>query len=319
MKNSKFLIVVFCLVVFVMAGEARATLLFDGSFSPSDHWVNQNYFSSANWGTYACLPRSDSLVVVPAPGGRPGYAGRFTARPGDICNSATSNRLQIQKGLTYYEGQDVWYSISVYIPTGYSVTGWGSMIEERFDYVRMPTKNPDQTDVMTGRAYGILGAVQGVNLDSSIINLFYAPYTGWHDILIHQKWSKTTAGFVEYYYNGIFKGSVTNRVTVPPTSAWTYDWTVGMYEGSANSNSYYLYNMKIGTTRADVEYTGASVPDTTPPIPAACLVFEKWKSVCTLIYQFCVTNDMPNSFCTEQKNQCIQKVDALIAKCRQLF
>ncbi len=60
-------------------------------------------------------------------------------------------------------------------------------------------------------------------------------------------------------------------------------------------------------------------PACDPPIPAQCLVLQIWKIVCTMIYQFCVTNDMPNSFCTEQKNQCIQKVDDLIAKCRQLF
>lgn len=60
-------------------------------------------------------------------------------------------------------------------------------------------------------------------------------------------------------------------------------------------------------------------PDCDPPILAKCLVFQRWKIVCTMVYQFCITNDMPDTFCTEQKNTCIQKVDDLIAKCRQLF
>lgn len=55
------------------------------------------------------------------------------------------------------------------------------------------------------------------------------------------------------------------------------------------------------------------------PIPARCLVFQKWKVVCTMIYQFCVMNDVPDTFCTGQKNTCLQKVDDLIAKCRQVF
>lgn len=55
------------------------------------------------------------------------------------------------------------------------------------------------------------------------------------------------------------------------------------------------------------------------PIPARCLVFQKWKIVCTMIYQFCTTNDMPSAFCNEQKNTCEKKVDELIEKCRRVF
>lgn len=67
-----------------------------------------------------------------------------------------------------------------------------------------------------------------------------------------------------------------------------------------------------------IYYGGGTSPSDTS-LPAQCLVFEKWKSVCIQIHQFCITNNLPASFCSEQKIQCEKKVDELIAKCKTLF
>lgn len=79
-------------------------------------------------------------------------------------------------------------------------------------------------------------------------------------------------------------------------------WKTGMTESSTASATYYI-----------------EAPAQNPPIPAACLVFEKWKTVCALISQFCVTNNFPSTFCSEQKMQCEKKIDELIEKCREVF
>lgn len=69
----------------------------------------------------------------------------------------------------------------------------------------------------------------------------------------------------------------------------------------------------------DVPIPTFAPPPTPAPIPAACLVFEKWKTVCVLISQFCITNNFPATLCSEQKMQCEKKVDELIQKCKKIF
>jgi len=63
----------------------------------------------------------------------------------------------------------------------------------------------------------------------------------------------------------------------------------------------------------------AHVKDPENCIPCAlCKRFEKWKIVCTMINEFCTSNNRPGSFCTGQKQLCESKVDSLIAKCHEM-
>lgn len=297
-----FIIMVLCLSLFGTVEEANATLLWDGWFGATDHqsltwhdssfgyplFITENSAWDPEYGSgNACMWRTNSATTVSASTlgteNRPGYALRLNVQDGDSCDTsdpANNIRVNLLKKLDYSLGYDAWYSVSIYIPAGYykNPATWGSSLVGWFDNVYMPKKNGDNIHLNplwgTSGAFGILeGAVQGVNSD--VLTYPIGTMTeGWHDFLIHYKWSTGTDGFVYYYYDGNLVGSITNRVTVPPASNGKYNFVVSMYEGVDQPNHYlYFYNLKMGTTRGDVEYNAGSIAPTptspaSTPIPA---------------------------------------------------
>lgn len=247
-----------------MAQTGSATLLFDGSFSSTDRWVSVNG-AFGKWKDYSCVPQPDSLVVVPAsslPGGRTGYAARFTIRPTSAynCNGNQHTQLQSIEPLIPNVASDVWY-------------GWSQMLDASW--------KPDVGTYAIGMAEGYqipcptcggsgfkLGTSSSGKIEignncagqSTIyctwqINPLYSFQPGiWEDWMYHIKWSTGNTGFVEIFKNGQLIWSKYNY----PTKTTLYEHfihRIGLYRSSTASTTQIVYylNPKIGTTRADVQ------------------------------------------------------------------
>lgn len=241
-------------------------LLFDGSFQPGDHWVDKNHFYAKNYfpGTYnSCLMRSNSLVVVPAPGGRTGYGGKFAIQSGDHCNTVSDERAML--GYEHYQihnGDDRWYSVSSYFPAEFSHSTW-------FLFYQIKTMDGGYPSIALYANPSGQWSLRWDEVNNENIGTFS---TGWTDWLIHVKWTTDTTGFVEVYKNGLlvtFHYNVrmiplrTNPIdwntrclvvssTCKPVSS-DFSLSIGAYRGAESATlTNYITNIKIGTTRADV-------------------------------------------------------------------
>jgi hypothetical protein len=228
--------------------------------------VDRNHFYSA-WGTgyNGCLSNSDSLVIVSAPGGRPGYAGKFTVRQQDHCNTL-GGLAMIGHVHKIYDGDDRWYALSMYISPEFNSRSWNvfSGYKTRDDSGAGNTFS--SASIMSDEYNGVwdyrFGSWQtGANGLQHIGPLIH----GWTDWLIHIKWSKTNTGIIEVYQNGnrvIYRPNIRTIPYKAGTSTFVsedagWEWNVGLYRGDEAATSIvYMYNVKMGTTRADVEYKG---------------------------------------------------------------
>jgi hypothetical protein len=246
------------------APATTGKLIFDGTFKPGDHRVDINHFYSA-WGTgyNGCFKNSDSLVAVPAPGGRPGYAGKFTVRSTDQCNTP-NNAVLLDYVHNIYDGNDRWYGISIYLPPGYTTKTWNL-------FAGLKTRDVVGATGSTLRSAGIMSDIYSGGSDYRFATWQNLPetnhigplLTGWTDWMVHIKWSKTNTGLIEVFQNG---KRVLNRsgIRTYPYKAGTtqfvnpdFDYYVGLYRGiESQTNIVYIGDVKIGTTRADVEYKG---------------------------------------------------------------
>lgn len=233
------------------------SLIFDGRFQGTERWISRNAAFGA-W-KYSCLLRPDSCAVVSAPGGRSGYAGKFTIRAGDLCNSSSDARAMLDTTIAVQNGSEKWYSLSIYFPADWQTSGWGPMLTQikrnidstHFSYIYAIYAGPSTSSHL---GFGWKTS----NNPGAMLDLG-APQTGWNDFLIRIKYSGGYDGFAHVYRNGSLVARVDNIQTLPNTAYTDQDWDIGIYEGSSNNNYLYHYNALIGTTRADVEQ-GAYVP-----------------------------------------------------------
>jgi len=246
-------------------------LLFDGYFSESDIWVDRNHFSSEAWGSgyNACLYRADSLIVEPAPEGRVGYAGKFTVRAGDNCN--TPNEFAgIGQTIIINPGDEHWYSFSLYLPPGFVHTTWMNFWEIKtqdggfFSAGISSNLDTGQFSVGWGRN-GSIGIYSNHNQEN--VGLLTTGYSDW---VIHVKWTNDNTGFIEYYKDGVIVSSHSNIPTLPLKNGLPvgnrFDFMTVQYRGAEQeTRSIYIYRAMSGTTLNDVKYD--IPPPSPPPLP----------------------------------------------------
>ena len=243
------------------------TLLFDGSFQPGDHWVDRNHFYAQQWnpGTYnSCLIRSSSGIVESSPGGRAGYSIKLTVQSGDNCNAVVEERAALgNETFTLYANTENWGAVSSYFPVGFDTTG------EWFMFWQIKTLDG---------GYPTLAIYSQNNRwvnrwDEVYSNDMGAFSAGWTDWMYHARWTTDATGFYEIYKNGVLVFSRYNIRTLPlRTSQYDYrtrctvvsetclpispryTWTLQAYRNPISiTQSVYLSNVKIGTTREDVD------------------------------------------------------------------
>ena len=240
------------------APAPTGALIFDGSFHYGDHWIGRNS-PFGNWG-YTCLPRSDSLTVVSAPGGRTGYVGKFKIYPGDVCNTDSGgNRAMAAKLNTgEREGMERYYGFSVFFEPGFQAAPGYPLVWQIHDTVGNPNvaltlqKTVGKINIMiTG------GSSTSARINTPILDI--APGT-WHDIIVRVKWSTSNNGLVEVYQKS---GATYNRMysNIGPTlkigQSHNIEQAIGLYRAqSLLIQTLYFGNYKVSTTRGDVEYRG---------------------------------------------------------------
>ncbi len=277
-----FLIAVFCLGSLGAGGEAEAALLFDGSFKPTDA-PKGGYGSGGSfagfgdvWDGWYCLPQPDSLVIVPAPGGRPGYAAKFTQRPGIDYDCGGSQHDQISWNANNIPNPNkvVWWGWSQYFDTTYNVSsvwsiiGWSPVSK----FYTIPNTYVQIQPYSSSSNNSIF---YNVNTQEGLILANHEKGV-WYDWAMKVDFERDSTGYVEFWVKKptdsdyVLLSSQYGFQTDYPYLTYETNWYMprfGMYRGSASTVTQIIYylNPKIGTTRADVEYGGVSTPDTIPP------------------------------------------------------
>jgi len=233
-------------------------LLFNGKFEVGDYWIDRNHWSAVSWGApayNACIVSPSGLEVVPALAGKTGYVGLFTVNNGDICNSAIGDERSMVANprIDDPEGSERWYSTSVFIPDSFSLPGntWNLVWQQKdtndlYVNVALYISSTSGTRYWSIR-YGY--PAQYVNFPISMSTY------GWNDWIVHVKWSSSNSGAVEFYRNGIL---IHSKSGIRMTSDNPIHYgSIGLYRNPQTiTNHLYMTGMKIGLTRADVEYGG---------------------------------------------------------------
>ncbi len=241
----------------------KKILLFDGNFSPTDartgDGIGMHPFGLYDY--WSCLQRTDSLVVVSAPGGRNGYVGKFNVNPGDgnICGGGTSTeRAEVGKLISISNHSDLWYGISTMLPFDFIFENTWQI------FFQTLTGGPGRPDMSLyfdgeGRVYLGMNPGTGTVVDQQILS-YYEPGI-WHDWMVHIIWTQSDNGLVEVFHRESGQPNYTNLVTKVSRTAKKNSGDVqtkhGLYRGyvtNSISQTVYSSGFTIGTTMADVEY-----------------------------------------------------------------
>jgi len=259
------------------------TLLFNGRFKATDHYVNSGLFDSAygHDGWNGTFYRSDSLVV--AADSRFGYIGKFSIKPNEVGQTRDGrDRVQIQwtpsnvgASLQY---KDIWESWSVKLdsPTWaaketnncwYALTSASSLnfwrppgVSGEFGSTNLNFVGPSTTSLVYNFVYrDVLGDTNQENINVGIITPGY-----WYDFLFHVILARDNTGSFEFYVKEPDKTDyrlVTSKTNTPtqftihdyPDDVWMSKF--GLYRGNFATTTRIMYHsgILIGTTRADVE------------------------------------------------------------------
>lgn len=241
------------------------TLLWDGSFHGNEYKTSTSHVNDPSGGySVACLAYTWSFEVVPAPGGRNGYAGRFEQRPGGSCGSTTGSEHTVIESAdkVISNGGEYWIGWSEYLDSSYSPSG-------TWQHLGVATAN---TGIANGNLYlnarsTYLGRELYVNQQSFGDVLSSMSVSLWYDFIYHVKFKTDNTGILEFYarqpgetgYRELYSNSNVN--TFPVGGASPVNIRVGSYRGyQANTTQIiYIYNPKVGTTMADVAYNGGTV------------------------------------------------------------
>jgi len=208
--------------------------------APTTNWKvdyetgNLSQWSQVNTGKNS---GNGSIQVVTDPVREGSYAAKFTltGTGGSQAVRAETAATQAQTG--GYEGQDWYYSWSMYVPSNPNqTTGWGSwnVITQWMDLLHQCAP-PVAVDISpssnssTGYVWSIWSILKdGKNGCASLgptqhWNLAPVQYDQWTDFTVHLKWSANpTIGFVEVWING--------TKVLPLTYIRTLDTGGGVYE-----------------------------------------------------------------------------------------
>jgi hypothetical protein len=270
--NSKAGIIILIMILLMNGNPASASLLFDGTIQASDHRNGSIGSSMAGYGAYNywyCIPQTDSITTVPAPGGRSGYAIRVKAIPGKAGDCGSDQHLQITAithGMPTLH-KDVWIGWSTMLDPSWRPQGAGAW--EHFG-IQLPLLNFKlsnsglYTDI--GTSDTSISVLNNIRFSSGSNVLSSKEHTKgvWHDWMFHVKWTFNNTGFIELYhkteaekYNKIY--SIYNVPTLNPLNPMN-DFTVraGLYRSSLSKSTqiFYSQGIKIGTTKEDVEFGG---------------------------------------------------------------
>jgi hypothetical protein len=179
-----------------------------------------------------------------------------------MCNTP-NNAVLLANIIKIYNGDDRWYAVSVYLPPGYTTTTWNL-------FMGIKTRTIG-TGASTLRSAGIMSDIYSGASDYKFATWQNLPesnhigplLTGWTDWMVHIKWAQTNTGLIEVFQNGNRVLNRPNIRTIPYTAGTTtfvgpdFDYYVGIYRGiESQTNIVYIGDVKMGTTRADVEYKG---------------------------------------------------------------
>ncbi|MFZ2970780.1 MAG: heparin lyase I family protein, partial [Minisyncoccia bacterium] len=299
---------------------ASGVLLFDGSFKPTDApkggYGNGGSFAGFGdvWDGWYCLPQLDSLVIVPAPGGRPGYAAKFTQRPGINYDCGGNQHDQISWNANNIPNPNkvVWWGWSQYFDTTYNVSSVWSLIGWS-PVSKFYTTPNTYTQIQAYSSDSQNKISYNVNTQEGLI--FSNHEKGvWYDWAMKVDFERDATGYIEFWVKKptdpdyVLVASKYNFQTDYPYLTYETNWYMprfGMYRGSASTVTQIIYylNPKIGTTRASVEYgsSGNLPPVCAAPstIPCGNGVIDLPDEVCDKLGNIsCPANSSCNSSCT---------------------
>ena len=198
-------------------------------------------------GGYQCRTQDGSRgKVVSKADGYPVRAGTYSSRQhvevGDtnVAGSNSGERCDVFKGgseLNVNEGADMWYSVSIYLPSDYNPApgtnwndlyafhtsggGWpGTTIQLTYLNREPNAPNESYPDLpQPGKvALGLFGGPNFNEINSESYNVFSPERNKWYDFIFHVKWSSqgseggyfyknppadpNQTGFIEMYING---------------------------------------------------------------------------------------------------------------------
>jgi hypothetical protein len=277
-----------------MAQSASATMIFDGSFTESQTVANDPSHENllAIWDGWHCTPQSDSLNILSAsPLGRPGYAARFTQRPGEAYDCGGNAHDQISKSLPTVPrpNHEVWSGWSEMLDPSFQVSPEAQWVHIGFGGWPSVFKGGGLGNTGLSRQYwGGGGTDTETNSLVLLMNqVFYTPsvaaapfiaYTPrgvWYDWMYHINWAVDSTGFLEVYRRADGQPDyalIWSKYDFP-TEYIGYDGQTidnnalevraGPYRNSSSDTTQiqYVYHPKVGTQREDVEYVRTEAVD----------------------------------------------------------
>jgi hypothetical protein len=258
---------------------AQASTVFDGGFETGN--VSQYSLNQMCKPDRAQVYSAQSQPGWPAPSqGR--YAVRFGVQSTDVspCTPTGNPRAQLATGKIMRQGSEYWESYDVNFPASFPDLKPGGFFLFQEDYsepwngspaLGMDTEDVGGVDKLTihrGAQYGY-DRIWSANLVRG----------QWTRFLVHKKLAKDSTGFIELWINGVkqtFKNGSQKFFTQTMHSDQSGDTRffinsyrrAGAYPGTVST---YYDNIRIGTTRADVDPTpgGAPAPAPAPAVRAA--------------------------------------------------
>ncbi len=230
------------------------TIIFDGSFTSG--WKSSGGAISAF--TFSCILK-DRFSALPSYSGR-NNVGKFTIKPGDHCNSGTSERCQCA---AYWPKSVVpstqWYGFSFMLDNTWTSNGGWFQVWE-FGWPSESIGIDVNNHLWLKQAYPNIGTTSSFALSKGV----------WYDALVKIKLSYGTDGIYEVLIRepGDATYSQVHYSTGISAKSTELVHQLGPYRGgSTNTQILYIADYKVGTTRADVEYTGTIPPPPPPPPP----------------------------------------------------
>ncbi len=273
MKPITLLICAIALIILAPTTEAK--VIFDGNFTSG--WESRA--GAVSDFTFSCIVSADRFVAMPSYMGRK-YVGKFIIKPGDKCNVRNNDeRNQVAKMWTSSViGTTQWYGFSFMLDPTWTQNG----------YIK-PDGTPSNWFMLW--EFGWPTEVLDISMDNKLIA--YKEQTistlvhtepllnkgEWYDVLAQIKLSYETNGLYEVWFRRpgettYSKIHYSTGVTAYPTEL---AHQLGPYRGpSANTQIVYVSDYKVGTTRADVSYSGSTVITPTPtPTPTPVVTMPK--------------------------------------------
>jgi hypothetical protein len=271
------------LALLAVPAGASASAIFNGDFETGSfsQYPLQQWCASNPNAAKVYSPASQGTWPAPTQGN---HGVRFQVRDSDRspCTPTGNPRAQVSSGKMLQQDREYWESFDVQFPTNFPAVPSGGWYLFQEDY-----SEPWNGSPALGWGIHNVGGAQRLTLDRGAQYgydaIWSAPLTTgkWNRFIVHKKFAKNSSGFVEFWLNGVkqtFKDGSTKKFTQTMHSDQSGAGRffinsyrkAGSMTGAVDS---YFDNVRVGTTRADVDPTGgARAPDPGPapaPVTAA--------------------------------------------------